>query len=350
MKSVVMIGPCPDAKGGMSSVIAVYRAHGLFSEGDCRYLITATEGNTWHKLWVATSAFGLFVKLLALGRVSVLHAHVASGVSFWRKSLFIGLAYLFGCPVIFQLHGAEFRTFVAQRLTGWRKNLAFKLMRESSLVFVLSRDAEELLRTNVGLSRIELFPNPIATPKCVNRARTNDVVFLGQIGNRKGAFDLIKSFSDVHKKIPSSRLILAGNGEIQKAKELVSELNLGHSVIFSGWVNEEQRTKLLSEAGVFVLPSYNEQMPMSVLEAMASEVPIIASTVAAIPDMLEHGKCGVLIPPGNIQALGEAIAELLADPKRASDLAKRAHQRVHLHYSADVVLKRLRWQYGQLAR
>jgi glycosyltransferase involved in cell wall biosynthesis len=113
-------------------------------------------------------------------------------------------------------------------------------------------------------------------------------------------------------------------------------------------VDGEEKARLLRRAGVFVLPSYAEGMPMSVLEAMASGTPVVASRVGAVPEMLENGNSGFVVEAGQLDQLAEAILAAL-DESRSADLSSRALARVHEFYSAKVVLDRLRWQYAKLA-
>ncbi len=348
MKRVVMIGPSPAARGGMATVIGTLLQHGYAQAGDCEFIATHVDGSLALKLRTAVQALAHFSWLLATGRVALLHAHVASGVSFWRKSLFIGLAHIFGRPVIFHLHGGEFRAFVDQRLPNWQRGLALALIRRSACGFALTGDAAEWLKRRVGMPQVEVFPNPIAV-RPAPREASLDVLFLGRIEEKKGVFDLIRGFAWVHKQLPAARLVLAGEGAVGEAEALATALKIGDAVIFPGWVGEEARAHWLSRAAVFVLPSHYEQMPMAVLEAMAAGVPVVATRVGAVEDMLEKGRCGVVLEVGDVTGLGAAILKILTDEQNASALADRASDRVCSVYSAMMVIARLKQHYRELS-
>lgn len=348
MKRVVMIGPSPSARGGMATVIATLLQHGYAQSGDCEFIATHVDGSLVFKMHTAARALARFSWLLATGRVALLHAHVASGVSFWRKAMFISLAHLFGRPVIFHLHGGEFRAFIDQRLSGWKRGFALALIRRSACVFALTRDAADWLERQGRMPGIEIFPNPVAV-RPVPREASMDVFFLGRIEEKKGVFDLVRGFGRVHEKIPEARLVLAGDGAVDEARALAAALNIGDVVIFPGWVREEARAHWLSRAGVFVLPSHHEQMPMAVLEAMASGTPVIATRVGAVADMLEDGRCGTVVEVGDVSSMGEAILKILTDQQTARVLAERALDRIRSVYSADVVITRLNQRYRELA-
>ena len=338
MKTAVMIGPCPDAKGGMASVVAVYRKNGLFSGRLCRYLTTATEGGAGRKLWVAASALMRFAFMLIMRRVSLLHVHGASHGSFWRKRVFMQLAGTFGVPVIFHLHGGEFRQFVDERLDASTRQKVVDSLKACSLIYCL----------NVA---VQVMPNPIDLPheETPWEKRDSSILFLGRLEQEKGVFDLLAAFSAIARQAPEARLLLCGVGSARaKLEKIVQENGLTSRVDFPGWVDGEEKACLLRRAGVFVLPSYAEGMPMSVLEAMVAGTPVVASRVGAVPEMLENGNSGFVVEAGRVDELAEAILAAL-DDSRTADLSSRALARVREFYSAKVVLDRLRWQYAKLA-
>jgi glycosyltransferase involved in cell wall biosynthesis len=346
-----MIGPCPDAKGGMASVIAIYRKNGLFSKSRCRYLTTATEGDALRKLWVAASALIRFSVMLIMQQVSLLHVHGASHGSFWRKRVFMRLACAFGVPVIFHLHGGEFRQFVDQRLDAGSRQKVLETLQTCSLIYCLNDEVAGWLRSVLSGVAVQVMPNPVDFPQeeAPRGKRDSSILFLGRLEQEKGVFDLLAAFSAIARQAPEARLLLCGVGSARaKLEKIVQENRLSSRVDFPGWVDGEEKARLLRRAGVFVLPSYAEGMPMSVLEAMASGTPVVASRVGAVPEMLENGNSGFVVEAGQLDQLAEAILAAL-DESRSADLSSRALARVHEFYSAKVVLDRLRWQYAKLA-
>ncbi len=351
MKSAVMIGPCPDAKGGMASVVAVYRENGLFFGKCCRYLTTATEGSAIRKLWVASSALTRFTLMLLMHRVSLLHVHGASHGSFWRKRVFMQLAGAFSVPVIFHLHGGEFRQFVDQRLDGAARRKVIDSLLACSLIYCLNNEVAAWLRGVAPGVPVHVLPNPINLPATeeTSESRETSILFLGRLEQEKGVFDLVNALATIAPHAPGLRLLLCGVGSAEEPlKRLAAHRGISSQVEFPGWVDGEAKARLLRRAGVFVLPSYAEGMPMSVLEAMAAGTPVVASRVGAVADMLDDGSCGFVVEPGNIEQLGEAIVAAL-DSTRSAALSDRATARVREFYAAEVVIKRLRWQYEKLA-
>jgi glycosyltransferase involved in cell wall biosynthesis len=115
-----------------------------------------------------------------------------------------------------------------------------------------------------------------------------------------------------------------------------------------GWLGREAAGQLLSRASVFVLPSYAEGLPMSVLEAMAAGCPVVATRVGGIPDLITDGVDGLLVPPGDPHALAAALERILRDPAFARQLGNAARQTIANRYTAERSLERLEQLYAGL--
>lgn len=347
MKIVVMIGPSPRSHGGMASVISTFIKAGYLEENKHIFISTQVDGGVFRKVLIASWSYFRFIYLLLTGRVGLLHAHVASGLSFWRKFAFISTAQLAGCPVVFHLHGGKFRHFI-ERQPPWRRQISLSLMRRCSHILALTKDTSEWLAEIIQSKPITTFPNPIIFESGRLHERPLNVLFLGRISEEKGIFDLLSAFATVNKQLAEARLIIGGDGDVSAAKDFSEKLGILNAVRFVGWLDEVARAEWLDNSAVFVLPSLFEQMPMTILEAMAAGTPIVATRVGAIPDMLEKGKCGTLVEPGNSATLAKSIYAVLDNPKTAQAMAGRAISRVNSTYSADQVLQRLERLYSTL--
>lgn len=351
MKQIVMIGPSPTARGGMASAIDTLIKEGYQSDDKCVFIPTHVDGSMLMKAWTASVALARFLWLLVRGRVRLLHAHVASGISFWRKSLFIALAHLFSCPVVFHLHGGEFQTFLSRQETRPWRRFPNWIIGRSACIFALTSAVADWLGTRYAGAHIEVFPNPVAflaTTRTDGNA-SKEILFLGRIDEKKGIFDLLRALALLRKSIPDAHLTVGGVGDLDSAKALARELAVDDAVRFAGWVDEATRAVLLARAAILVLPSHYEQMPMSILEAMAAGVPVIATRVGAVPEMLADGSCGVLVSPGRIDELSAAMANTLNDRSSAGKRAIRAMERIHEIYAASAVLTGLRHRYQEIS-
>ena len=123
--------------------------------------------------------------------------------------------------------------------------------------------------------------------------------------------------------------------------EVAAELGIADRVEFPGWVAGEAKDRLVAEATVFTLPSHAEAMPMSVLEAMAGGVPVVASAVGGVPWALDGGNAGVLVEPRDVDALAAGIDRLLGDAAERKRLALAGLTRVADTFAASIVLPRI---------
>lgn len=345
VKRVVVLAT--QARGGILSVVRAHSEAGLYERWPAEILWTHREGSLGARLATAARALGRFVSLLLRGRVCLVHAHAAMYGSIWRKGLFIALARLFRVPVVLHLHGSEFEVFHG-RLGPLGKRLVAAIFDASARVVVLS---ESWRRYVSGITRAEVtvVHNFVPTPEPNADAARDGLLFLGALGPRKGIYDLLEAVAQAARTIPDIRLCCAGNGDEAGVRERVAQLGLERNVEVLGWVAGERKTELMRRCAVFVLPSYNEGLPMSIIEAMAEGMGVIASDVGGIPELVESGVSGILVRPGEIAALSEAIVAMLQDDERRRAYAAEGLRRFRKEYSREHVIPQLDRIYAELA-
>lgn len=342
-ENVVMI--CTAARGGMRSVVEGYVADGFFSRWNVVLLDSHVEGGLALRLATAIKAFLRLVGLILRRRVGLVHCHSAMRTSFWRKSLFALVSRMAGVPVIFHLHGSEMKPFVEaqpaalQQIIGW-------ILAQQSVVVVLSESWLRYVKSISPRAHVEIVPNYVELPELGRKtagAGEGDVeiLFLGLVGTRKGVYDLLPAFRDALAQVPALRLIIGGNGEVDQARALAVELKIEHRVVFAGWVNGKEKEDLLRRAHIYVLPSYNEGLPVSLLEAMSWQIPVISTRVGGIPEQVREGVDGLLIDAGDRDALSSSIVELAQNAELRHTMGTAARDQVERNFSKLVVLPRL---------
>ncbi len=156
--------------------------------------------------------------------------------------------------------------------------------------------------------------------------------FMGRIVQAKRIDILLTSFAAFHQTHPESILVLAGDGDQRTAMQaLAQSLNIADSVLWLGFVQDIPR--MLAGLDIFVQPSVNEGLSLSLLEALAAEKAVIATDVGGTAEVLDHNRNGLLIPAGSPKALSAALAQMASQPDQASDFARNGRAYVERHFN-----------------
>jgi glycosyltransferase involved in cell wall biosynthesis len=165
-----------------------------------------------------------------------------------------------------------------------------------------------------------------------------NLLYLGWLEEYKGIFDLIEAIHLLDKSSLKFKLLVFGAGKSEKkAKQLVEDYSLQNFIYFKGWADYQQKLYVLKSTDIFILPSHFEGSPNALLEAMASQLPVIATKVGAIPEIIIDRFNGLLVEKQNIAELSEKIFLLLSDPKLRVEMANNARNTVLKNNSIEIV-------------
>jgi glycosyltransferase involved in cell wall biosynthesis len=348
MKQAVMIGTRRDTLGGIAAVINVYAAAGLFDRFPVRYLASHRDGSAWDKLATVAGALLRFAWMLLRGQVALVHVHAASRASFWRKSLFLALARLARVPAVLHLHGGEFKIFYGQECGPLRRRFIRSIFDHCARVVVLSEAWREWVASISTNPHIDVVRNPVLLPATVaewSQRRPGQVLCLGRMNRGKGSYDLLQAAALAGTPLHVS---FGGDGEAEQVRARARELGIAEQVSVLGWVQAGDKARELDRANMFVLASYNEGLPMSVLEAMAAGVPVVSTPVGGIPEAVSDGVEGFLVEPGDVAALARRLAQLAQDPALAKRMGAAARRKVESTFAAGAVVPRIEQIYLDL--
>lgn len=164
----------------------------------------------------------------------------------------------------------------------------------------------------------------------------------------KGHSTLLEAWPAVVAAVPSARLLVVGEGSRRDALEVqAADLGIADRVVFTG--RRDDVPAVTAALDVAVLPSYREAQGLTILEAMALSRPVVASAVGGIPEMIEDGKSGLLVPPHDAPALAAAIVRLLRDHAYADMLAKGGHDLVHDRFCVELMVQAIELIYDEAA-
>jgi len=279
------------------------------------------------RLLPALSRVLLTVKHCARSKPDVLLLFASPGPSFIEKSMMAAIARLFGIKTLMFPRGAA---LMAQyRVSRLRATLLRLCFRIPTVMICQGNAYQEFFAHEVGLglARCPVIRNWTATTELLNigAARTYgpdetplEVLFLGWVEREKGIFELLECARRLSQAagVPAFKIIIAGDGSaMAEVRRELDDPQLTSMIELSGWIDSDAKVDKLRSAHLLVLPSYMEGMPNALIEAMAAGLPVVATDVGAVTDVVCDGVNGLVIPPRNTGRLAEALRDLLVDAR-----------------------------------
>lgn len=331
---VIMLGPSLDSMGGVASVAATLLSSRLAEECDVRYIGTVSEGSKAHKALVFAESWLRFRRLV--GGYDIVHVHMALGNSFPRKLQFIKASRRAGKKVVIHMHEGQFDPQF-RAMTAARRAVVVSTLEGADELILLS---EEWLDYFKGIlpnpPRMTVLHNAVEVPASAKRSyAARAVLFLGKHGAGKSPDVLLRALAPLCAKYPDLEAHFGGNGDIGTYERLAAELGIADNCTFHGWVADEGREDLFDRCTVYCLPSRNEGMPMSVLEAMAHGLATVATPVGGIPQIIEEGVSGYMTPVGDSNALCVRLDELFSDEGLRRRVGEAGREVVRSRFGVD---------------
>ena len=348
-KNILFIGPySKKPKGGVAFVLFEYKK--LYPNSF--FIASTISKNSITKIYgFIFGILRLFYLLTTKKKLKLVHIHGSSYKSFVRKIIIHNLCKAFKRKTIYHIHGSEYQLFYEQSGNFMKQKIA-EFINNTDCLICLSESWKAFFLNNFNPKRIEIIPNIIANPiHSCNKIKDNSLIifqFLGFIDERKGVWLLLETLKIHKNKIIGKAIFnIGGNGETQKLQRLIKEYELEEVVNFMGWVSGEDKQQCLQEADVYLLPSYNEGLPISILEAMSYSLPILSTSVGGIPEIVSSEN-GFLISPGSKIELWKGINYFIGlISRKRNKLGQNSLKKVHPHFPKQVRTK-LNQLYEQL--
>ena len=325
---VVQFGPALDVRGGITTVEQHICDH-LASYVSMRHVATMNEGSKLARGLTYLRAVRELRRLLSNIDPCIVHIHFASRGSTLRKMILADMVTRAGRPLVLHAHGGYFDQF-HRRLPPVLRRTVDGILQRANVVIALSSRWRDFYvnECEVSPSHVAVLPNPVRwTPDVPNRTGRSTVqfLFLGRMCEKKGTYDLVRAFAALPTAVRArARLTLAGDGDLEAIRKLAAPLE---QVRVLPWIDSAERERLLAQSDVFVLPSYNEGVPMALLEAMAAGLPSIVTPVGGIPEVLRHGVEGLMVEPARVNDLSAAMARLVNHEAERTAAGRCAHER-----------------------
>lgn len=335
---VLMLGPARSVNGGISAVVNNYYNAGLDKKIDLEYIGTMEDGSKWHKLKVAMEAFVKFVTRVS--KYDLVHIHMASDVSLYRKLPFIWLTKVFRKKLVIQQHGGNIKQFYYSECGKKRQNFIKKILRKADVFLVVAPYLKDVFQDIVEEDKIVILPNAIQIPHQINPDYSGqNLLFLGRLCKEKGIDELLDAVVQLRQEFPAIQLYLGG---VWVDKDLEKKAKAyGEFVHHLGWIDSKKKDAYLQKCNIFVLPTYFEGLPMSLLEGMAYGCACVATKVGGIPQVMTDEKDGLMIPAKNVQALKDSLKKLLCDVNLQMKLGREARECVEERFEINQSVHKL---------
>lgn len=303
---------------------------------------TRGEGSAALSLLVVVGAMFRLLSARLRGTVAGLHINTAERLSLFRKAALLLFARVIGTPVVLHLHAAQLHHFYHGLPAPFKAFVRWTFAHANHVV-VLGQAASDFVTQTlrVPTERVEVVingvPAPVQTRAPLSAEKSQcRVLFLGNLTERKGVTDLLKALAR-SQEASSGRVdaVFAGGGDIATYSQKAQALGVSGYTRFVGWADQAQAAQWVASADVLVLPSYDEGLPLVILEALANGVAVICTPVGEIPHVLQDGTDVLMVAPGDINALAATIDILVGDPKKRHDFETQGNTAYRKQFSLD---------------
>lgn len=351
MQKVLFVGSFKDKAADGSVGGQMYACTSLINSKlseDIKWILLDTTGKSvpppglFIRLLGAVRRLWIFTFTLIFNRPDRVLIFAANAASFYEKGFMALMSSFFGIKVIFAPRGGPVDKEIHQSI--FFKNFATLVFRSSHFIVCQGQYWKSFFSSLLSKEEEEKFvviPNwlDIDAYEFDRAEKSKDIVivlFVGWIMKEKGVYDILAASEKLNKTEGKDvKFVFLGDGVAKD--DLVSLVEsreyTGPDFEFLGWTYGMEKMNFLSRADIFILPSYSEGMPNSLMEAMASGIASISTDVGAVSDLIINGETGILAQPGDVNGLAKALNDLLGDEILRKKLAMNGKQRIVCNHS-----------------
>lgn len=344
--NVLMIGVDKTSIGGMLTVAENY----LGSEEFCRktnlvYIPTVIRAGKAIKVLAFLKVLPQIVRTIHKRKIDVVHIHMGERGSVFREGAVAWLARQMGAKTIIHMHGATIEDWYDRQKKPVQR-LASYLFSQADRMLVLGYSWVPFMERAMGAGkkeRITVLYNAVETrERNEYNSDAKNLLFYGVLVPRKGIDDLLRAFSLILGQIPPEITLTVYGADLEhNICEKIQSNGLEGRAVYCGWLHKQDQDRCFSQTMLNLLPSYNEGLPMTILETMAYGIPNIASNIAAIPEIVHDGENGCLTEPGKAEMLAEKMKALILDRSRRESYSQNAYREIQEKCSLHTHLRRV---------
>lgn len=316
---VMMVGSAEKSKGGVTSSIKLLKQSSIWEKYQCTWIGTQIQGSKWLKAIYCIKAYSKAI--FTIWKYDIIHFHTVPNISLVVQLPIYLLALLERKKIILHLH-------VGNQIEDNKENALFLFcIKHSNQVLVLAKIWETRFKTLFPANKVKVdyLYNSYVPVKAIDYTkRTKTIIFAAHLNANKAYDVLLKGFKEVSNKHPDWKLIVMGDGEVKKACELAHKLGISSQVEFTGYIVGQTKQKVFQEASICCMCSYQEGLPMVIIEAWAYGIPVITTPVGGLPDVLEEGKNALVFNFGDHKKMAMQMIKLIESPDQREAMSKYA--------------------------
>ena len=332
---VLMIGSHLQVKGGITQVVKNYYQAGIGEKVDLSYYPTYYgKSLPINILYFTLRVINLFIQLFLFSRVyDVAHIHMSYKGSFTRKRIIINILARKKIPIVLHMHGSSFKDYYKESSKGKQKQISDTL-NKARIIVALGISWKNYFES-ISSTKVISLDNAVFPKK--HETILNEKMYIttmGVLSKRKGTYDIIEVAKKLRGKIDEKyKFLIAGDGDIEKVKKLIELNGLSDMFLIPGWISDsEEIERIYRKSVIYILPSYNEGMPMSILEAMSYGIPIISTNVGSIAAVVEKEN-GYVVNPGDIESIESCIQQLLKNEEKNEIMGRNNIEKITKNYN-----------------
>lgn len=335
---VLLIAPGGDLFGGGMGTVTRNIKNELLKDKNYSVRVIDSRGEKGFAL----SFFYLFIailiylkELIICNENMVIHINVSERFSFYRKFIFIILAKLFKKKTVLHHHGAELIPFY-KGCSPLTKKVVNYCIRNTDLNIVLGEKWKSFLENSVpNHAPIEVLHNAVPTKEIQKKPpEAFTISIIANLSERKGVSLLLEAAKKMQGQF-DFKINFIGGGEIEHYKAKAKTMGLEKECVFHGWVSQTDALYLMVSSSVMVLPSYEEGLPMVILEAMAQEVAVVCTPVGSIGEVFTHEQECLLMEVGSAESLYHNLIRINKDKALTQAIIKQAKENYNQHFSIE---------------
>lgn len=330
---VLVVGSAEHSAGGVSSVIKLIKKMPVWEEYHCYWLGTQIQRNYLWKAWYAIKAN--IIAFFIIWKYDVVHFHTVPDKICLIIQLPIFILALIGRKkVVMHIHmGNQLRNHTDNGLFKW-------CLRKSDLIILLAKKWQQLFAesySDITTPTTVLYNACEYVPEVPFENKDKSIIMAAFFNDNKAPDLLLKAWQSIKDKYPDWHINMLGNGEVDRFKNMASEMDLSDSVTFTGYIVGKQREEYYRKASIYCMCSYEEGFPMVVLEAWAYGINVVTTPVGGLPDVLAEGKNALVFDFGDWQGLAKQLSVLIENTDTRKTMADYSRQFVTDTFSMEKI-------------